>query len=459
MMLVAVSASSIAPTSSVWAKDGESGQSSSGGSQSSGGGNNDAAKKAEQQQKEAAKKTEQQQKETAKKTEEIKVQTAKKIDQIQKESVKKQEESTKKTQEAQLKGAHDAEKINALKYDDEDTQDEGVAEDEDMAPEEDAFEGTQSGKEASHRYDQVVEKIAEAEKHILEQQSEGKDVTVALERLAAAKAMLATAGTASTDATANIGKEDFLKEALKLAHTAGEEDVASENDADKFIKKATERIAQAQKKLTQLEALGGDTAQFQTLIATASADVAAAKNLLAQNSLTEGFVLAQKAEREAKSAKKAIESALLALGVDDDELSGDHKSAVAKTVEDLLYVASVEGENGVGKKVREIARAQRDSAEKVNGFVDDAQSRSAAAEFFLGPKYRDLSGIKQQITDNQSRIQSLQQATMQITDADLREIVQDHIETLTEENTKLQSFVAGKETKRGVFGWIFRLLQ
>jgi hypothetical protein len=253
--------------------------------------------------------------------------------------------------------------------------------------------------------------------------------------------------------------DDLVKESLKLAHKAKNDDIHEINDVDKFIKKAASRIDQATKKLAQLKAVGNEIAKYQAMIDVANADLKNAKDTLLSGSLLESAALARKSESEAKLAKKAIESELLALGVDDDELSGDHKSVVAKAVEDLLFVANVEGENGIGQKVREIARAQRDSSEKVNTLVDDAQSRSKFSELILGPKYADLNALQTQIAANQARLQSLSEVKSQLTDADLQEVIKEHIDALTEENEKLQGFISGKEKQKGLFGWVFRLLQ
>ena len=68
-----------------------------------------------------------------------------------------------------------------------------------------------------------------------------------------------------------------------------------------------------------------------------------------------------------------------------------------------------------------------------------------------------MDGLSEQISANQTRIQALTQVVAQISDPELKAVVQEHIDVLTQENSKLSSFVAGKEQTRGVFGWVFRL--
>lgn len=431
-----------------------------------GSGNNESAQKAQEKQRESAKKTQEvqqeatkksqnNQQESAKKSEEIKIESAKKIAEIKQESMKKQSEILQQSQQQKTSVA----KNKGVPLNEGDADVSNVENDGD---EDDIADTSVDGVvlSSNDHVKKATEKIAEAEKYILEQQSEGKDVTIALERLAQAKNMLKVSDAAALDPSGKNSSEDFMKEALKLTHAAQTEDVHAINDVDKFIKKASERIDHATEKIAELKAVGGDITTYQVMLDMAIADLKSAKDMILKNaSLLDTAALAQQSEAEAKSATRGIDAALLTLGGEDKELSGEHKSVVAKAVEDLLYVASVEHDNGIGAKVREIARAQRDSADTVNTLVDDAQSRNAVSEFVLGPKYTDLQGIQDQITANQARIQSLLQIMPTLSDPELQAIVQEHITALSEEDTKLQGFIAGKEKHKGIFGWFFRLMQ
>lgn len=417
----------------------------------------ESSQKSEEKQQESSKKAQEKQRESAKKSEEIKNESAKKAAEIKQESAKKQTEILQKSQQQKIDTSKSFNRSKDMSSQDSvsDTDVSSVENEDD-----DSAKTTDEVEDKNERTKHAVEKIAEAEKYILEQQSEGKDVTIALERLVQAKNMLKASDVVALDATGKNSSDDLMKEALKLTHAAQEEDVHAINDVDKFIKKAADRIDQAQEKLVKLQSVGGDVSSYQAMIDVASSDLKNAKDMILKNaSLLDIAALAQQSEYEAKSAKRAIEAALLALGDDDDELSGEHKSVVAKAVEDLLYVASVEDDDAIGENIREIARAQRDSARDVNNFVDDAQSRGKFSEFVLGPKYTDLQGIQSQVSANQARIQSLLQIMPTLSDPELQDIVNEHITVLSEENTKLQGFVVGKEKQKGIFGWVFRLMQ
>jgi hypothetical protein len=390
-------------------------------------------------------------------------------DESEKERKKAEKEAKKKA--AEMKKEAEKRKLEAWKKaqerkkelqeveDEEEDEDEDEAEDEqeDEEMDDDAEEKEMKGLSAlQKKYYKAAEDIIEAEAKIAEEQAEGKDVSLALARLAKAKAILASAEQ-SLDVEGKEVQKSIL-EAKKLAHWSKSKDIHSANDASKALSDANKRIQKAETKLTLLGSLGGDTAAFQQILANLKVDYAKATEFIKNNSVLEGIALAESTEREAKKLKSSIESALLALGYDDDDLADDHKSEVAVAVENLLSVADIEDDK-LGERVREIARAHAKASEETESKVKSVQDRGGVAEFFLGPKYTDLNSIKDQITQNQVRIQALAQAVSQLEDEDLKKVIEEQIEILTEENTKLQSFVSGKEKERGVFGWIFRLFQ
>ncbi len=64
-----------------------------------------------------------------------------------------------------------------------------------------------------------------------------------------------------------------------------------------------------------------------------------------------------------------------------------HMSIVAKTVEGLIAESYQIENKGLGDQIREVARAQSDSADKTNQAIDNAKGRGALLKFLLGPDY------------------------------------------------------------------------
>lgn len=413
---------------SAWAKDGESESGSGSGNDSEDSKESDKEDEEKSKEDESAKKQAEKAREAAKKSQEMK-----------RESEKKQQESVKKQKEREVE------------FNKQDDETENEIESEDLEDEESDV------SHAQERYQEAIRKIAEAEEEIAKKKAEGKGVSFALERLATAKAQVEKSKQ-SLDGQDLTEAEDLAKSAEKLAEWASGKDIESENESSRIIRSAEVRIQQAEKKLSQLAALGGETASYQESIDTVRKHLIEAKNLLQQGPVVDGVKATRTVEREAKTVKHSIESAILAFGGDDDELADDHRGEISKSVEELLSVADIEG-GSIGKKVRDVAKSQHDSSEETTSLIEDAQSRTGISKFLLGPSYDQLDGIQERIAKNQDDIVKLGEAAQEIDDSDLKSVIEEQVAVLQQENEKLQSFIAGEQKEPGVFGWIFRLFR
>jgi cob(I)alamin adenosyltransferase len=279
-------------------------------------------------------------------------------------------------------------------------------------------------------------------------------VSAALARLALAEAAY-NAVSGAFDANNLDEVKRLAKEARKLAHFAREDDLHDAEEIAEDVAKVSKRIAQVKKKLAELKALGGDTTSLEAMIAEVEKMFAEAKSLIASGGTDalSGFAGLEAAERRAKIIKNTVENAIFALGGEDDDFDDDHRSEVADFVKSLDDVADIEG-GGIGKQVRTIARAQKLSADKVATLIEDAQGRSAIAEFLIGPKTDDLDEIQNEILANNVRIEILNRAIAQVTDADIKAILSEQVAALQQETTKLTSFVDSQLDKSSLFGWL-----
>ncbi len=141
----------------------------------------------------------------------------------------------------------------------------------------------------------------------------------------------------------------------------------------------------------------------------------------------------------------------------DQPVVKQYKNTVAQFVHNLQTVASQNTGNGIGQQVSAIAKAQDDSQAKVAAALDDAGSRGGFMTFLIGPKYGDLSTVKNEITANQTQIQSLNQVMGQLQDQNSKSVIQDQINALQNQNNSLQQFVSSNENKVSIFGWLVKL--
>lgn len=383
----------------------------------------------------------------------------KEAEKAKKESEKSKEESEKSSSKSGSVKQEIDEEDDAEDNADEDgpeVEDEPEDETEDENELEDEQEDNGMFKDRSKTLLKLSKDIAEAEKEILEKQSEGVDVTAALARLTEAKAKIGSVNGAF-DANDLEAAKDLSKTVKKLTHFAREEDLHDAKKIAEEVSKVAKRIAQVKKKLATLADLGGDTAAFESTLAGVEQTYAEARSLIAAdiNSL-DGFVRLALAERQAKSLKNGVETALYALGGDDDEFDDDHKSEVAELSDDLDDVAELEG-GSVGSQVRAVARAQRMSAEKVSALMQSVEGRSELAKLLIGSKTDDVEKIGNEVAANTVRISILNRAAEQVADADVKAMLLEQAAALQQETTKLQSFVSGQLGKTGLFGWIFDL--
>lgn len=140
---------------------------------------------------------------------------------------------------------------------------------------------------------------------------------------------------------------------------------------------------------------------------------------------------------------------------DGDKVAKVYKNSVAQFVHQLLAAADREG--GIGQQVKEVAKEQAKSQEKVEAAVKKVESRGKAAKFFFGPDYKNLKEVRKEIAKNQNRINVLKQIVDNIQDQDAKTIIQNQISVLERENSNLKNFVDASSDQTSLFGWLVRL--
>lgn len=370
----------------------------------------------------------------------------------------KESESDKKEQEAAKKKLE--REREAAKQSKEDSEDDGTEGDDDGDEVEDEDKsGDDSGmyKDRDKTVSKLQEKIAEAEKEILQKQAEGVDVTAALARLTQAKLSLALVKGAF-DANDLERAKALSKEVKKLAHFAKETDLHDAKEVAEDVAKVSKRITQAYGKIVLLEAVGGDGASFRTALASLEADLATLKATIAAggfNAETMSTAL-EALERKVKSVKSSVEGAIYALGGTDREYDDDYENETEDVAEHLRDVADIE-EDSVGEAIRRLAKDHEDSGKKVGEIVKDVDERNFILQTLFGASDDDLKGLEQAIVANKARIEALTGAANSIEDPDVKNILLDQIAVLKEQTLKLETFVGGQRDRSSVFGWFFNL--
>lgn len=377
----------------------------------------------------------------------------------EKEKEKKYEE-TKKQTERERETERERSSGNGSETEDEDTSDDEEDVDENGSDELDEDEESVDNgmyRDRNKTMLKLAERLAEAEKEILEKQSEGADVTAALARLAQAKQVALSVGSAF-DANNLEAAKDLSKEVKKLTHFAVEEDLHDAKKAAEDSAKTAKRLAQVERKIAAYEGLGGDGAAFRAMLAKVSASFAEAKQLVAEGGtgLISGLEKLETVEEQAKNIKDSIEQATFALGGGDDDFDDEHEDEIGEIADDLDDVADIE-DDSVGQQIRMVAREQRQSATRVAESVRSTEGRGALTEFLVGSKSDAIEDIRDEIAMNAARIAVLTRAAEGITDPEVKSMLEERIVELQAETAQLQGFVDAKLDKNGIFGWLFSI--
>jgi hypothetical protein len=129
-------------------------------------------------------------------------------------------------------------------------------------------------------------------------------------------------------------------------------------------------------------------------------------------------------------------------------------SEVAKQVQLLLQTRTT---GGIGEQVRQIAREQNQAQTQIEEQLNKLESKGKLARFLTGTDYKALKNLKQQLNENQLRIEQLTKLQTQLSNQSDITMVQATIEALIQENISLQERIAAEEQTRSMFGWLFKL--
>jgi len=136
------------------------------------------------------------------------------------------------------------------------------------------------------------------------------------------------------------------------------------------------------------------------------------------------------------------------------ETAKEHMSIVAKTVETLLADKELEG--GIGDQVREIARTQNQAQEQIRLDLDNLGKRSGLIKKLIGPDFKSLKNLEQQLEQNRLRIQQLEQVKDQLDDKVDTNLIDEAIKSLNDQNQLLDDQIKIESQVSSLFGWLFK---
>ncbi len=133
----------------------------------------------------------------------------------------------------------------------------------------------------------------------------------------------------------------------------------------------------------------------------------------------------------------------------------EHRSTVADFVQNLLQVADREG--GIGEQVRTVAQEQNQSASTTVRAMRKVEERNRVKTFFLGPDYKNLGTLRSEMVQTQNRLEQLNRFTENVENEGDKTELQNQIQTLEQEQVRIENFIKEREGDFGLFGWLVRL--
>ncbi len=130
------------------------------------------------------------------------------------------------------------------------------------------------------------------------------------------------------------------------------------------------------------------------------------------------------------------------------------KSQVANAVQEMLNLA--EKNAGIGQEIKVIAQAQIENQEKIESNLENVQSRSGLAKFFIGPKDSEIKNTKELLIQKQEQIKKLIELKNQLKNEGDQKTLEEQIKILEEANLEVGITLEKEQKGFSLFGWLFK---
>ena len=112
---------------------------------------------------------------------------------------------------------------------------------------------------------------------------------------------------------------------------------------------------------------------------------------------------------------------------------------------------------GIGKEVSEIARHFNNSVQVTIHAEERLNSRSRIARFFIGGDADTATELEAEVNANMQRVHQLKQLKEQCNCTDeVRTLMQEQIQNMEQEQTRLQQLAQKEKKSKGLFGWLWK---
>lgn len=158
---------------------------------------------------------------------------------------------------------------------------------------------------------------------------------------------------------------------------------------------------------------------------------------------------------------KALREAVKAKGESakkfKNKVANEHRSAVANFVQGLLDVADRQELGGIGEKVREIARQQNASEDKVTPNLEKVKNKNKIRKFLFGTDFRKTKEIKKEMQEAQKRLRELERIKADVENSEDKAAIEEQIKNFQDNINQVLKEVQAEEESFSLFGWIKKI--
>lgn len=143
---------------------------------------------------------------------------------------------------------------------------------------------------------------------------------------------------------------------------------------------------------------------------------------------------------------------------DNSKKAGDqHKSEVAKVVQDLIEIA--DRDSGIGTEVKAIAQEEATTNEKIKEKMNAVEDRGGFKTFLIGSDYKNLGALRSELVTTANHIEKLNKVLDKTISTSTKVELETQIENLSAIQTKAENFIKSEveEGNFSLFGWLVKL--
>lgn len=135
-----------------------------------------------------------------------------------------------------------------------------------------------------------------------------------------------------------------------------------------------------------------------------------------------------------------------------------NQNEVRAAAHSLLEMKDIVG--GIGQQLSEIAKEFDNSVQATIKAEERIQTRNQVLRFFAGGDQEAAQIMQREVNRNMERVEQIKQLREECDcDEEVREMIQEQVRNMEEEQNRLQQLIQKERQDRGIFGWFFGWLQ